>query len=99
VVSADPFSTSDNLARSAAPEPMSQVTISIYLDDGRVFQYEVPTPGKAREHISAIIATGYRSVQASEPEVLTHYPPHRISKVKATGMPIPTNYTDREVGT
>lgn len=80
-------------------ETPPQVTISVYLDDGRVFQYEVPTPGKAREHISAIIATGYRSVQASEPEVLTHYPPHRICKVKATGMPIPTNYTDREVGT
>jgi hypothetical protein len=76
-------------------------TVAVYLDDGRVFDYEVGSMASAREHTSAIIATGYRSVQEDEPNVMTHYPPHRISKVKITsaGAPVTTNYTDRVRGT
>lgn len=67
--------------------------ISVYLDDGRVFEYEVLS-GKQREHTSAIIAGGYRSCRDG---VLEHYPPHRIVKVKATGAD--TMYTDTLRGT
>lgn len=76
--------------------------IQVYLDDGRVFAYEVQSMSSAREHSVAIINGGYRSVQADQPNVLTHYPPHRIVKVKVVGKNgaiIPTNYTDRVLGT
>jgi hypothetical protein len=58
--------------------------ISVYLDDGRVFDYEVDSTMKAREHIYAIIQTGYRHTP-SESSDLEWYPPHRIVKVKAIG--------------
>lgn len=66
--------------------------ISIYLDTGDVYEYE--TNSSAREHVSAIISTGYRSVVEG---VLTHWPPHRIMKVKATGCD--TSYPDQLRGT
>lgn len=72
------------------------ITIAVYLDDGRVFEYDVATPGQAREHSAAIVGWGYRRVEGN---VLTHYPAHRICKVKATGEGITTNYPDRERGT
>lgn len=71
---------------------MSKHKISVYIDTGDVFEYE--TDSSAREHVSAIIATGYRSVADG---VLTHWPPHRISKVKATGCD--TSYPDTMRGT
>ena len=71
--------------------------ISVYLDDGRVYSYEVNGPMKAREHASAIVATGYRHNDGKGE--FEHYPPHRISKVKATGEPIPTKYSDESTGT
>lgn len=71
-------------------------TIHIYLDDGRVFEYEVSNPDKAREHASAIINTGYRHTAEG---VLEYYPPHRILKVKATGEHIDTSYPDKVRGT
>ncbi len=75
-------------------------TIAVYLNDGQVFEYDVASMAQAREHVSAIIERGYRSVQAESPNVLTHYPPHRISKVKITGnQSISTSYTDRVRGT
>ena len=66
--------------------------ISVYIDTGDVFEYE--TDNSAREHVSAIISSGYRSVEG---EILTHWPPHRISKVKATGCD--TSYPDKRRGT
>lgn len=81
------------------PAP-TKYTISVYLDDGRVYDYDVSNASQAREHSAAIIAGGYRSVQAEEPNILTHYPPHRITKVKVVGnQPVQTNYTDRVRGT
>jgi hypothetical protein len=68
--------------------------ISVYLDDGRIFLYYVDSPGKVREHTSAIIATGYRR---NDGKVFEHYGPHRILKVKSHD--IPTNYPDQEEGT
>ena len=69
-------------------------TIQVYMDDGRVFSYEVETQGKVREHADAIIKTGYRH---NDGEDFEHYPPHRILKVKSKG--IQTNYPDKESGT
>lgn len=71
--------------------------ISVYLDDGRVFSYCVPTADKAREHSAAIVAGGYR--HNSGKGLFEHYPAHRILKVKVTGGVIPTNYPDEVEGT
>lgn len=69
------------------------ITVSVYVDDGRVFEY-LCAPEKGREHAGAIVATGYRSVRSG---VLEWYPPHRITKVKVTGQD--TSYTDTVRGT
>jgi hypothetical protein len=68
--------------------------IEVYLDDGRVFEYEVANEEKVREHASAIIATGYRH---NDGEIFEHYPPHRILKVKSSE--ISTKYLDKTHGT
>lgn len=65
--------------------------VSVYLDDGRVFEYFVADPMKGREHASAIIKTGYRH---SAGEDLEWYPPHRIEKVKIVGGCESTAYRD-----
>jgi hypothetical protein len=70
--------------------------IEVYLDDGRVFSYQVRTPEKAREHAHAIIQTGYRH---NDNETFEHYPPHRILKVKISGGVVPTKYPDASSGT
>lgn len=69
-------------------------TIKIYLDDGRVFQYDVDSEEKVREHASAIINSGYRH---NDGKVFEHYPPHRILKVKSDN--ISTLYKDTVKGT
>jgi hypothetical protein len=72
-------------------------TVHVYLDDGRVFYYQVPSADKAREHSAAIVAGGYRHSPEGE-DLYEHYGPHRIAKVKVTGA-VPTNYPDRSRGT
>jgi hypothetical protein len=73
--------------------------VQVYLDDGRVFEYEVPTEEKAREHSFAIVTTGYRHVAGSDADAtLEHYPPHRINKVKVSGG-VSTLYKDVVRGT
>ena len=69
--------------------------IEVYMDDGRVFFYDVATEEKVREHISAIIKTGYRH---NDGKIFEHYPPHRILKVKFNGK-IETKYIDKPTGT
>ena len=73
------------------------MTVHTYLDDGRVFSYEVADAGKAREHAAAIVKGGYRRNDAKG--TFEHYPPHRILKVKVTGGTVPTAYPDKETGT
>jgi hypothetical protein len=73
-----------------------KIKIATYLDDGRVFEYEVSSPDKAREHAAAIVLSGYRHTVDGEME---HYPPHRILKVKAAGEGITTMYPDTVRGT
>ena len=71
--------------------------ISVYLDNGVMFTYEVADDVKAREHASAIVMTGYRHNDGAG--VFEHYPPHRILKVKVSGGIVPTQYTDKGSGT
>lgn len=73
------------------------MTIKVYLDDGRVFEYDVNSPSRAREHAAAIITGGYRHNDGKGE--FEHYPPHRILKVKAVGAPVPTAYPDVVSGT
>ena len=68
--------------------------ISVYIDDGRIFDYEVESADKVREHASAIITSGYRH---NDGKIFEHYPPHRILKVKSRD--IPTSYPDTTRGT
>jgi hypothetical protein len=86
---------------SATPpgQEKPKVKISIYLDDGIVFDYDVANATSAREHVSAIIKTGYRHSDSETPDELTHFPPHRILKVKMRGPGITTMYYDRPRGT
>lgn len=67
--------------------------VSIYLDDGRVPEYEVSDPNKGREHAAAIIKTGYRSTPKGTND-LEWYPPHRIVKVKVEGAGETSQYRD-----
>ena len=65
--------------------------IQIYLDDGRVFEYEVKDAIKGREHAAAIVASGYR---ASDGDDLEWYPSHRIIKVRVQGGAESSKYKD-----
>lgn len=67
--------------------------VSVYMDDARVFEYEVASAEKGREHAAAIIATGYRHTP-KEGDDLEWYPPHRIQKIKVSGAGESTNYRD-----
>lgn len=85
----------------AKPDPATdtKIVISVYIDNGNVFEYDVKTPSSAREHVSAIIATGYRHSDKDTPDEMVHFPPHRIAKVKMRGPGITTKYYDRSIGT
>ena len=75
-------------------EKATVVTISVYIDDGRVFEYDVASAEKVREHAAAIIKDGYRH---NDGDTFEHYPPWRILKVKSAN--VPTMYPDRVRGT
>lgn len=83
-------------------DPLTR-TLQVYLDDGRVFEYEVrgknpdAAAAKAREHASAIAATGYRHNDGKGE--FEHYPPHRVAKIKVINGEVPTEYADRVSGT
>jgi hypothetical protein len=71
-------------------------TIKVYMDDGRVFSYNVEGDDKAREHAAAIAEHGYRH---NDGNIFEHYPAWRVLKVKVTGGTIPTSYVDKASGT
>lgn len=52
--------------------------INIYMQDGRVFHYEVANSVKAREHAHRIICYGWRNVEEG---IMCYYPVHQILKV------------------
>lgn len=54
------------------------ITINIYMQDGRVFQYGVINAVKAREHAHRIINYGWRNIVDG---VMEYYPVHQINKV------------------
>jgi hypothetical protein len=85
------------IERMAAAAKIS-ATILVYIDDGNVFEYDITDPdgSKSREHSSAIVRGGYRTVRDG---VLTVFPPHRIAKVVAKCPTITTAYPDRRRGT
>lgn len=68
-------------------------TVSVYLDNGVVFDYRVDNPMKGREHAHAIITTGYRHTPEGSSD-LEWFPPHRILKVKVEGGGESSNYRD-----
>lgn len=70
-------------------------TIQVYIDNGIIFEYDVESETKVREHADAIIKGGYRH---NDGKIFEHYRPHRILKVKCS-QPITTNYPDRYSGT
>ena len=83
------------------PYQPAKKTIRVYIDDGRVFEYDIFAHGiettleeKAMEHCWAIASKGYRHCAGDVFEV---YPPWRILKVKTFG--ITTSFPDRTVGT
>lgn len=53
-------------------------TINVYMQDGRVFKYEVANPTKAREHAHRIICYGWRNIEEG---TMCYYPVHQILKV------------------
>ena len=55
-----------------------KITMRVYMDDGRVYEYDVYGADKAREHAAAICAGGYRH---NDGKTFEHYPPHRVLKV------------------
>lgn len=59
------------------------INVSVYMDFGVVYEYSVADMDKAREHAAAIISTGYRH---STDDALEWFPPHRVLKVKITGL-------------
>lgn len=79
---------------TTTPNPIMKYVVKTYLDDGRIFKYEVDSAEKVREHASAIVKDGYRH---NDGKVFEHYPPHRILKVKSEN--ISTNYPDTVEGT
>ncbi|AFU86532.1 hypothetical protein D869_gp050 [Caulobacter phage CcrRogue] len=87
-------------ARELAGQAAPKITISVYLNNGTVREYDVADAATAREHAFEIIQTGYRSVDQDAPNVLVHWPPHEIKKVKLTASePLKTTYFDRVRGT
>ena len=67
--------------------------VSVYLDNGLVFEYEVADENKGREHAYAIIATGYRHTDGNGD--LEWFPPHRISKIKVESGAESSRYLDK----
>jgi len=71
-------------------------TIRVYIDNGVIFEYDVESPEKVREHADAIVKEGYRHNDGKT--IFEHYGPHRIKKVQCKAL-IPTIYPDRMTGT
>lgn len=67
--------------------------VSVYLDTGVVYEYEVSDAIKGREHAAAIIKTGYRHTPKDSTD-LEWFPPHRIEKVKVQGGGESSAYRD-----
>ena len=67
--------------------------VSVYLNTGVVYEYEVSDPIKGREHAAAIVHSGYRHTPKGSAD-LEWFPPHRIEKVKVLGGAESSEYHD-----
>ena len=67
--------------------------VSVYLNTGVVYEYQVDSTTKGREHAAAIIATGYRHT-SQDSEDLEWFPPHRIEKLTVSGAGEGSRYRD-----
>lgn len=76
---------------------VGEFTITVCLDDGRMYSYDVYGALKAREHSASIVATGYQHNDGKGDFV--YYPPHRVAEVRVSGGSIPAYYPDRVGGT
>lgn len=88
---------------SEGPEPQDDppvsvdapaTQVSVYLDTGVVYAYDVADAIKGREHAAAIIKGGYRHTAEGSND-LEWFPPHRIDKVKVAGGGETSAYRDR----
>jgi hypothetical protein len=52
--------------------------INVYMQDGRVFNYNCANPIKAREHAHRIVSYGWRNVVDG---IMEYYPVHQVLKV------------------
>ena len=75
----------------------AKTTISVYLMNGVIMEYDVSDPEKGREHAYEIIMSGYRSTPEGSND-LEWWPPHAIKKVKVNGAG-ESNYKDRKRAT
>ena len=62
----------------AAITPKEGVRVNVYMQDGRMFSYEVANGVKAREHAHRIVTLGWRNVVDG---VMEYYPVHQVLKV------------------
>ena len=72
----------------------NEVTLNVYMQDGRVFKYDVCDQAKAREHAHRIITTGWRNESKG---IMEYYPVHQVLKVtwESTPDPMTTKYEAR----
>lgn len=52
--------------------------INVYLQDGRIFTYQVADCAKAREHAHCIVTRGWRNCVNG---IMEYYPVHQVLKV------------------
>lgn len=69
------------------------ITIRIYMQDGRRFEYDLDTIEEARDHAHRIVNYGWRG---DEKEDLVYYPVHQINKVKIIGGAKAAYYPTRD---
>lgn len=77
-----------------ANDDVAATQVSVYLDTGVVYAYDVADAIKGREHAAAIIKGGYRHTAEGSND-LEWFPPHRIDKVKVAGGGETSAYRDR----
>jgi len=67
------------------------IDVNVYMQDGRVFTYQVEDSIKAREHAHRIINYGWRNIVN---DVMEYYPIHQVIKVTfiAPGDLLSTKY-------
>jgi hypothetical protein len=70
-----------------------KIKVQVYMYSNRVFEYDVSSLGKAREHAKRIVIEGFI---ADEEDGTVYYPVHQVFKVKIVGMPL-GKYRPREL--